>query len=90
MDALSPTRTCDPWAVLIAKRLGNSSGGFALTLRQSQILDFLRDRGGTEPHILTDRLGISYIELEREIATLRHMEEAKAELRADKRVITLW
>jgi hypothetical protein len=37
-----------------------------------------------------DQLGISSIELEREIAALRHMEKVRGELREGKKFIPLW
>jgi hypothetical protein len=90
MDALSPTRTCDPWAVHSAKTLGQQSGGFALTACQSKILSILGETGGVEPKRLIDELGMSATELEREIAALRHMEKVRGQLREGRKFITLW
>ena len=90
MDALSPTRTCDPWAVHSAKSLGQQSGGFILTAVQEKILNILRETGGVEFKSLKDQLGIFSIELERDIAALRHMEKVRGELREGKKFVTLW
>jgi hypothetical protein len=88
MDALSPARACDPWAVHTAKSLAKDEGD--LTLTQKKILDVLRETGGIEPGILAERLQIRPSDLEREIAALRHMEKVRGELRQRKKVLRLW
>lgn len=90
MDAISPTRTCDPWAVHSAKSFGDATGGGVLTPRQTKIIDVLRATGGAEPSALAERIGIPLTEMEREIATLRHMEKIRAELRSGRKFIILW
>jgi len=88
MDALSPARTCDPWAVHTAKSLVKEDD--QLNAVQKMILDILRDSGGLEPKVLAERLQIRPSDLEREIAALRHMERVRGELREGKKYITLW
>jgi hypothetical protein len=90
MDALSPTRTCDPWAVHSAKQLGDKTGGLQTTPVQKKILEILAETGGMEPGDLARRLGMNPLELERETATLRHMEKIRAELRDERKYIVLW
>ena len=91
MDALSPAKACDPWAVHSAKTFEKEQGGVVqLTDRQKQILSVLDETGGIEPRMLTERLNISPADLEREIATLRHMEKVRAELRDGRKHIVLW
>ena len=90
MDALSPTRTCDPWAVHSAKQLGDKTGGLQTNPLQAKILKVLTETGGIEPGDLAQRLGISSVELERETAALRHMEKLRGELRQGKKYIVLW
>ena len=90
MDTLSPTRTCDPWAVHSAKTLEQSGAAVTLTTTQSEILSLLRETGGAEPGYVADRLSISMTELEREIAALRHMEKVRGELREGRKYIILW
>jgi len=42
MDALSPVRTCDPWAVYCAKTFEKNAGGITtLTPNQTMILEIL-------------------------------------------------
>ena len=88
MDALSPARACDPWAVHTAKSLVKEED--QLNSVQKRILDVLRESGGIEPKVLAERLQIRPSDLEREIAALRHMERVRGELRSGKKVITLW
>ena len=61
-----------------------------LTALQSKILGLLGETGGAERKYLVEQLGISFIELEREIAALRHMEKVRGELREGKKFVTLW
>jgi hypothetical protein len=94
MDALSPVRTCDPWAVHSAKTLAAHGGdaGIPLTPFQSEILRILEETGGIEPTALLQRLGgkLTAKELEREFSALRHMEKARGEKRGDRVVWRLW
>lgn len=91
MDTLSPARTCDPWAVHSAKSFSEkSAGAVKLSERQSRILELLKETGGAEPSVILAALGIKPSDLEREIATLRHMEKVRGELREGKRFIRLW
>jgi len=91
MDALSPARTCDPWAVHTAKSLVKE-GGAASQLNdiQAGILSILKETGGTELKDLSERLQLKPSDLEREIASLRHMEKIRGELREGRRIIRLW
>ena len=91
IDAHSPARACDPWAVHSAKSLSNGmEGDFELTETQAKILQFLKETGGTEPQAISERLQIKPSDLEREIAALRHMEKVRGELREGKKIIRLW
>lgn len=90
MDALSPTRTCDPWAVHSAKQLGEKTGGLQVNELQEKILKLVTETGGIQPADLAQRLGITPVDLERETAALRHMEKTRAELRDGKKYIVRW
>lgn len=90
MDALSPLRTCDPWAVHSAKRLEQMGGGSVqLTELQARILDYLKEQGTATPEALCRALRISPKELEREFAPLRHMEKVRAEKVGEQIVLRL-
>ena len=91
MDALSPTRTCDPWAVHSAKSFMKVTGKSRVNETQAKILEIIKENGGAERSFLCERLQINPSELEREVASLRHMEMVRGELREDKKVfIVLW
>ena len=88
MDALSPVKTCDPWAVYTAKSM--SGNGSILTKLQENILAVLKETNGIELEPLAQKLGLKLSDLHREIATLRHMEKLKAVMEGDKKVFRLW
>jgi hypothetical protein len=91
IDALSPAKACDPWAVYSAKSFSKIDGTkIEITETQSKILQVLKETGGEEPKVIVERLQIKLLDLEREIATLRHMELVRGELREGKKIIRLW
>ena len=93
MDVLSPTRTCDPWAVHSAKSFEkHAESPPTLTPIQSEILSILEKTGGIEPQALLRKLTdkLTQKELEREFAALRHMEKVRGEKRGDRVVWRLW
>lgn len=91
IDMLSPAKVCDPWAVYSAKSFSkDDESSVAVTETQSKILQILKETGGTAPEILSERLKITPSDLEREIATLRHMEKVKGELRKGKKILRPW
>jgi hypothetical protein len=91
MDALSPAKTCDPWAVHSAKSFAQAAGAAPeLNPLQKQILEYLQETGGAEPRQISERFQIKPSDLEREIAALRHMEKIRGELREGRKVIRLW
>jgi hypothetical protein len=91
MDALSPAKTCDPWAVHSAKSFARAGGAApALNPLQTQILEYLLETGGVEPRQISERFQVKPADLEREIAALRHMEKIRGELREGRKVIRLW
>ena len=89
--ALSPAKACDPWAVHSAKSFSEKSNRRVdLTETQSKIIQFLKESKGAEPEAICGSLEIPLSDLEREIATLRHMEKVRAELREGKKIVCLW
>lgn len=70
MDALSPAKACDPWAVYTATRLGHQE----LNPRQETIMDLLRQKGIASLEELRQATGLDAKALERELAALRHLE----------------
>jgi hypothetical protein len=91
MDLLSPPRACDPWAVYSAKTLlKNGSSELNLSPVQQKILEILQDEGPQERKNLCERLQTKETDLERDLATLRHMERIRGELKGGKKLIRLW
>ena len=91
MDLLSPAKACEPWAVYSAKSFAkNQDFESQLNPVQQQILTVLQKEGPMEPGRLSAQLQISEKVLEHELATLRHMEKIRAELKEGKRLIRLW
>ena len=88
MDMLSPARTCDPWAVHSAKSM--TGGQPVLTDIQENILDILGETGGLTPESLAERLGVTQGDIQRELATLRHMEKVRATMKDGIKVFCLW
>jgi hypothetical protein len=78
LEALSPIRTCDPWAVHTARSLKDLPGGIALTPRQQQLQDLVKEKGEVSRPEAARVLGISEDELQREFAVLRHLELLRA------------
>jgi len=91
METLSPAKACDPWAVYNAKSsLKKDGSNTNITETQSRILEILKETGGVEPEIISERLQLEPSDLEREIATLRHMEKVRAQLWEGKKIICMW
>ena len=93
MEVLSPMKTCDPWAVHSAKTFEKHAGtNRTLTPIQSKMLKILGEKGAMEPKQLLAEMGsnLTIEDLEREFATLRHMEEVRGEKQGDKVLWRLW
>jgi hypothetical protein len=90
IDALSPVKTCDPWAVHSAKRLEQLGAGDQFNELQAKIMALLKENDGVRPDILCRKLKISPKELEREFASLRHMEKARGEKVDGQIILRLW
>ena len=78
LEALSPLRTCDPWAVHTARSLKDLPGGITLTPRQQQLYDLVKEQGEVPKQEAARILGVSEDELQREFAVLRHLEMLRA------------
>jgi hypothetical protein len=88
---LSPSRACDPWAVRSAQNLSQMSDDYSdLSESQAAILRALQETGGMEAAVLAGRLQMTLPELERELATLRHMEKVRGAMREGKKIVVMW
>jgi hypothetical protein len=93
MVALSPIKTCDPWAVHSAKTFEKYAGDKKqLTPSQAEILEKLKVHGAMEPGMLLEKLGgnLQLGDLQRDFSILRHMEKVGAEKRGDTILWRLW
>lgn len=92
MDALSPARSCDPWARNSAKNFVRETGSIAtINETQARILGLLkRNNGGMEIPVIAEALEMAIFDLKREIATLHHLEKVKSGTRDGKMLISLW
>jgi hypothetical protein len=93
MDALSPAKSCDPWAVHSAKSFERHSGSpVTLNPIQTEIIGILEETGGIEREALLEQLKEKFTrsQVEREFAALRHMERVRAEKREGKIFLRIW
>jgi hypothetical protein len=91
MQALSPAQACDPWAVRSAQVLSDLDDDYAeLTELQSKILQVLKETGGAPSNMIAQQLELGLPALERELATLRHMEKIRGQMRDGQKIICLW
>ena len=89
MDALSPARTCDPWAVRSAG-MTIDAGSSAMNPTQISILAILKETGGAGLTELGEKLNLKVADVEREIAALRHMEKVRGALKEGRKVFLPW
>ncbi len=90
MDALSPAKVCDPWAVHTAKSLKDLPGGHSLTPMQQKLFDLVRERGEVSMDEAAAHLGVNEEGLRREFAPLRHMEKLRACKKDDTIYLTVF
>lgn len=87
IDAISPAKPCDPWAVYLATRARESSGlkgEEGLTPFQKEIYEFIKNNGKvTVAQIMTD-FNITQSDLESLVATLRHCELVRGHKEGNK------
>jgi hypothetical protein len=87
IDAMSPAKPCDPWAVYAATRtrkIAGLTGIQGLTPLQKDVCRFIEDRGKATPAEVMARFNLSQGELERVVAILRHCELVRGEKEGDK------
>ena len=91
IDSFSHIRTCDPWAVYLAKSCENDTSQ-QLTQLQLEILANLEKVDSIEPSELLKKISlkVSMDELEREFATLRHMEKVRGQKQGAQKLWRLW
>jgi hypothetical protein len=88
MDALSPARSCDPWAVFTAKSAAELEGGSELSEVHQRIVAVLDQEKYILPADLAAEAGLSPEELKKELATLRHLEMTRGARKGGQVYIT--
>jgi len=83
IDAISPAKTCDPWATYTASRLDTQE----LSPAQEAILARIDQNGEATLEQLMEATGLEEKALLREFAALRHMELAGAAQRPDNKKV---
>lgn len=77
IEAASEVRTCDPWAVHLAKS-DKGRGRMSLTPLQERLYELVKAAGEISIPEACQRLGLKEEDLRREFATLRHLELLRA------------
>jgi hypothetical protein len=89
LNAVSQVKTCDPWAVHLAKS-DRSRAGISLTPRQEKLYDLVKTKKEIAFPEAARHLDLPEEEVRREFATLRHLELLRACKRDDRILITLF
>jgi hypothetical protein len=87
MDARSPAKACDPWAVYSATRTRESSGlsgAEGLTSLQQEIYTFIKNKGKVTGEEIIKEFNITQRDLQSQIATLRHCELVRGQKENNK------
>jgi hypothetical protein len=85
MDALSPPKACDPWAVHSARTFLKGKDKLAtLTLSQLTLVKYIEEKGEAAAEDIMKSLDMTDDDFRREFAALRHMEILKATKRGDR------
>ncbi len=82
MDALSPAKACDPWAVKLAKG-ADLEARSALKGTEKALYELVLARGRVPREEAPQALGVTPRELQRAFAVLRHMELLRGDRRPD-------
>ena len=87
MDARSPAKSCDPWAVYSATRTRESTGLTGvegLTSLQQAIYAFIKNQGKVTAEEVMTKFSLTKRDLENQFATLRHCELARGQKEGSK------
>lgn len=88
MDALSPAKACDPWATRMASRFSPQDGDSKLTDQQQRVLDLIDQAEFIERNDLAARAELDPTDLDRELASLRHMELIRGCIKDGRKMVT--
>jgi hypothetical protein len=86
IDAVSPPKACDPWAVYLATRTRESSGlkGVeGLTSVQKEVYELIKNKGKVTPAEVMANFNITQRDLQDVVAILRHCEMIRGQKEGD-------
>ena len=83
MDAMSPAKACDPWAVKLAKGATDSATPGELKGLDKALYDLVLRKGEVRKEDVPSLLGVKPREVERAFSVLRHMELLRGRRRDD-------
>jgi hypothetical protein len=89
IEAASEVKTCDPWAVHLAKS-DKGRGAMTLTPLQERLYELVKSLGEISIPEACRQLGLEEAALRREFATLRHLELLRATKRGTEVHLTLF
>lgn len=89
LNAVSQVKTCDPWAVHLAKS-DKGRGPLSLTPRQEQLYQLVKDTKEIAFPDAARHLNLAEAEVRHEFATLRHLELLRACKRGEVILIALF
>ena len=87
IDAISPEKTCDPWATYLSTRTTERAGlkGIdSLTEMERKIYEFVRSRGRAARGEVMAEFGLSARDLDPQLNVLMHAELVKEHSEGDK------
>jgi DNA-directed RNA polymerase subunit RPC12/RpoP len=87
IDVLNPPKACDPWAVYAATRSRQNQGiegSEGLTDLQKAVYEFIREKGRMTREELIKHFNLKDIELQAQLAILRHCELVKGHKEGDR------
>lgn len=83
MDALSPSKACDPWAVKLAKGASAATGTSQLQGLEKELFELVTKNGSVAKEEAPRLLSATIQDIERSFSVLRHMELLRARRRSD-------
>jgi hypothetical protein len=83
MDAMSPAKACDPWAVKLAKGAKDSGGAAELKGAEKALYELVQKLGRVPVEKAPALLGTRRTEVDRAFSVLRHMELLRGNRRED-------
>lgn len=89
IDVAGEVKTCDPWAVHLAKS-DKGRGAMSLTPLQERLYELVKSQREISIPEACRQLGLEEAALRREFATLRHLELLRATKRGTEILLTLF